>query len=88
MKHMLGQVYSSAIVESVLVPHSKDVCILSVNLKKAWNEKSYGFDRWKWLQKVWLWKQPHVPFDEFKEKINVEYAREVQWNCKGNRFIK
>jgi len=20
----------------------------------------------------------HVPFDEFKEKINVEYAREVQ----------
>jgi len=32
---MLGQVYSSAIVESVLVPHSKDVCILSVNLKKA-----------------------------------------------------
>jgi len=55
---MLGQVYSSAIVESVLVPHSKDVCILSVNLKKAWNEKSYGFDRWKWLQKVWLWKQP------------------------------
>jgi len=35
MKHMLGQVYSSAIVESVLAPHSKDVCILSVNLKKA-----------------------------------------------------